>query len=92
MCVCVFVCLVLDAIVSPSLLSNDTSGTGSENEQINTHTPFFSHTLIDVHKHTLGKPQECCVVLLEREHSPVHGLSMEHWNVRTLECQQERGW
>ena len=54
---------------------------------IHTHTHTYSHT----HKHTLGKPQECCVVLLERQRSPVHGLSMERWNVRTLERQQEVG-
>lgn len=94
LCVSVFVCLGLDAIVSPSLLSNDTSGTGSENGQTHTLTPSFSHTCtnMDTHIYTnthWGSHRN--VVLLETECSPVHGLSMEHWNVRTRECQQEVG-
>lgn len=63
-----------------------------------THTPSllrYSFSLLNTHTRahalTLGKPQECCVVLLGREHSPVHGLSMERWNVRTLERQKEVG-
>lgn len=83
------------AIVSAPLLSNDTSGTcSSENGQTNTHSLSPSSIfLFHTHTHTSWKPQEFCVVLLGRgrERAPVHGLSMERWNVRTLECQKDAG-
>jgi len=49
---CVCVCFGPHAIVSPSLLSNDTGGTWSENGQTNTDTHTLSLSLSISHTHT----------------------------------------
>lgn len=52
-------------------------GLGAGRTDKQTHIPFSPSPLSFSFTHTLGKPQECCVVLLRREPSLVHGFSME---------------
>lgn len=88
LCVCVW---AQQAIVR--LCSMIPEGRGAVRTDKQTHTPsFLLFFLLELpHKHTLGKPQECCDVLLGSDPSPVHLLSMERWNVRSAERQTDVG-
>lgn len=68
-------------------------GRGAVRTDKQTHTPsFLLFFLLEwTHTNTLGKPQECYVVLLGSDPSPVHLLSMERWNVRFAERQTDVG-
>lgn len=91
---CVCVCLASHAIVSPSLLSNDTSGTWTESGQTNTHSLSFPLSfalfLTDKHararhKHTNTHKESHRNVVLYCWREGALRFTASPWNVGTSE-------
>lgn len=91
---CVCVCLASHAIVSPSLLSNDTSGTWTESGQTNTHSLSFPLSfalfLTDRHarawhKHTNTHKESHRNVVLYCWREGALRFTASPWNVGTSE-------